>query len=433
MEGNEKTGKFNNGEVAVGFDLTDAYSQISYGPLDGTEVSTVTFGSNGDSYLIPTVLFKRKEVNQWFAGQEALENHGEEGYLVTDLISKAVQGEEVTVGEEKFNPSALLALFMRRALGLVGFKFQVSKIGSLMITVENLSHELIKVLTEAIKSLGIKIPNVYFQNHTESFYYYTVSTDKTLWVRDVLLCDFTGDVLKTCRMECNRNTTPIVAFIDEESFQKIDIKGIKDLNPGDPGALDLDEKFLDTLKNGVGDRLISSIYLIGDNFRQEILPESVKFLCRKGKAFGGNNLYSKGAVHSARSRAKAEEPVSGYVFLGNDKLKSNVGINVINRGEDVYMPLLDAGINWYEARRECSIILNEGNVLTLVITPLTGKNPAMVDITLEDLPKRPAKTSRLRLELCMQTETELKVHITDLGFGNLFPAGNIEWNEVISL
>ena len=121
------------------------------------------------------------------------------------------------------------------------------------------------------------------------------------------------------------------------------------------------------------------------------------------------------------------------MFLGNDKLKSNVGINVLKRGENAYMPLLDGGINWFDAHKECDIILNQGNKLTLIVTPLTGKNPEMVDITLGDLPKRPPKTTRLNVKVRMQSENRMQVTIKDLGFGELFPAANIEWNEVISV
>ena len=54
--------KPNTEEYAVGFDLTDAYSQISYTRMDDEKVDTLSVVPGGASYLIPTVLFKRKEV-----------------------------------------------------------------------------------------------------------------------------------------------------------------------------------------------------------------------------------------------------------------------------------------------------------------------------------------------------------------------------------
>ena len=93
----------------------------------------------------------------------------------------------------------------------------------------------------------------------------------------------------------------------------------------------------------------------------------------------------------------------------------------------------DGGVNWFDATRECDIILNQGNKLSFVVTPLTGKNPETVDITLGDLPKRPPRTTRLHIKVKMQSETRMLVNIRDLGFGEIYPAENIEWNEVISI
>ena len=121
------------------------------------------------------------------------------------------------------------------------------------------------------------------------------------------------------------------------------------------------------------------------------------------------------------------------MFLGNDKLKSNVGLNVLKRGEPGYLALLDAGVNWFEASNSVEVIIDKGNKLSFVITPLTGKNPEVVDITLSDLPKRPPRTSRIKVDVSMLSEMRMQVVVKDLGFGELFKASDITWKEVISL
>ena len=45
----------------------------------------------------------------------------------------------------------------------------------------------------------------------------------------MLLLDFSEEFLKSLRMECNKNTTPIVAFIDPESYHSFKTADIKDL------------------------------------------------------------------------------------------------------------------------------------------------------------------------------------------------------------
>lgn len=425
MEFQEPDVKKRNREYAVGLDLTDSYSQISVGPVDSDEVETLSVIPGQNNYLVPTVLFKRSEVNQWFAGREALRYKDTEGYYIDKLVSKARSEEDVKIGSESFRPSALLALFIKRILALVNMVTPASNIASLMITVDTLDAQLITSLWEAVKSLGIKTGEIHFQSHTESFYNYMLYQPRDLWMHDVLLFDGTGEYIKSLRMECNKNTTPIVAFID--SHEDIRLATTDTEVPGYSGVY---TRFAESVLDG---HIISSTYLVGDIFKDEWCKEGVTMLCHKGRVFQGNNLFSKGACYGAKNYVAASILSSGYVFLGNEKLKSNVGINVLNRGEEGYLPLLDGGVNWFDATRECDIILNQGNKLSFVVTPLTGKNPETVDITLGDLPKRPPRTTRLHIKVKMQSETRMLVNIRDLGFGEIYPAENIEWNEVISI
>ena len=46
-----------------------------------------------------------------------------------------------------------------------------------------------------------------------------------------------------------------------------------------------------------------------------------------------------------------------HVYLGQDKLKSNIGMKVRRQGEESYQALLDAGINWYEAQNTMEFYL----------------------------------------------------------------------------
>lgn len=433
MDVSSELKKQNSRELAVGFDLTDTYSQVSFGFLDSENVETVSTVAGASNYLIPTALFKRREVNQWYAGKDAVKNAEEDGFFVDKLISKAILKEEVSVGDETFRPSALIALFMKRTLSLLNVVAPISKITSFMVTVDALDENMVNVLTEAVLSLGLKTENIFFQSHMESFYYYTIFQDKELWLHDVLLMDFSGDVLKSYRMECNNNTTPIVAFIDPMTFTNVKIENAGDFLADSLEAKSLDNDISQVVTDLCNSRIFSSIYFIGENFRQDLFPESVKMMCKKGRVFEGNNLYSKGAAYAARNKIRSSILSESHVFLGNDKLKSNVGINVLKHGEPSYLALLNAGVNWFEAKKECDVIMNLGNKLSFVITPLTGKNPEVVDITLSDLPKRPSRCSRLHVEVSMISEAKMQVTVKDLGFGELFPSSNIEWKEVVNV
>ena len=413
-----------NVEYAVGLDLTDSFSQISIGEVDSDTVETLASNA-ATGYMIPTALFKRSEVNQWFAGNEAIKYKDSEGVFIDRLVTRASNDEEVEVAGEKIKISALLALFMKRVLAMVNIVTPLNNIASLMITVDVLNHEMVKVLSEAIASMGLKTKNIFFESHMESFFYFLLYQPKDLWNKDVLLVDANGEYLKSMRLECNKNTTPVVAFIDS---LESDVFKCKDADVKLPG-----DALISFSEESLKGRAASSIYLIGDIFKGAWCQDAINSLCRKGRVFQGNNLFSKGACYGAKNKINPTMMSSGYVFLGNDKLKSNIGMNVSRRGENSYLAILDGGVNWFDAKKECDFILNQGNRVSFVITPLTGKNPKLVDITLENLPKRPPKTTRLHLSVKMQSESKMKVTIKDLGFGELFPGSEIEWNEVISV
>lgn len=424
--------KPNSAEYVVGLDLTDKYSQLSFGLVDSEEVQSFANVPGSTDYLIPTKLYKRLEVNQWFAGTEAVKQPLNAGFLVEDMLKKAMNDEEIEVGDEKYRPAQLIGLFIKRVLSHVNPVVPTNRIASFMVTVENLSPKMVSVMSEAVSLVGLKNANIYFQSHMESFYFYTIYSPRELWQHDVMLFDFSKDYLTSYNMVCNKNTTPIVVFIDNK-VHSVDVSKIPTIEPESFNATTVDRAFSDVIERLTNTRVYSSFYLIGENFRQEVIPESVKTLCRKGHVFGGNNLYSKGAAYSARNKLSTTILSNNHVFLGNDKLKSNVGMNVYKRGEKAYMPLVDAGVNWFEVAKETDIILNQTNKLSFVITPLTGKNPEIVDITLDELPKRPPKTTRLHISIKMIEETKMQVKIKDLGFGDLYPAAGIEWNEVISV
>lgn len=425
--------KLNKGDVIVGIDFSASFSQISYNIYGEEEIETVPMISGSSNYLIPSALFKRGEVNQWFVGQEALSQDPETGYLIDNLTEIAESGEDVTIGEESYEAARLVALYLRRILSMASLSFSMNKIASLMICVENLSEGMVDTLKKAVEVIGLKTSNVFFQNHMESFYYYSIYSPAELWRRNVLLYDFSGSRIKSYMLELNRKTTPVVAYISDITYETVDLTQVKSSEIDDKGRLRLDSAFYIICEESTKDVPVSSIYLIGDNFDQNIFGDSVKFLCKRGRVFGGNNLYSKGACYSALNKVTEYEISKNYVFLGNDKLKSNIGINVLKRGTQGYLPLLDAGVNWFEAYRECDLILDSENKLDFVITPLTGKTPLVHEMILSDFPKRPARTSRIRLTMSLINETKVEIKVTDLGFGELFPAGNTEWSEVIEL
>lgn len=423
--------KKNNRRFAVGYDLGDSFSQISYGFLGGTEPETISTVAGGENYNIPTVLAKRLNVNQWFYGKEAMKAAEEgEGILVENLLELAREKEAVAIEGNSFEPAAMLALFMKRTMSLFSTVAPIDKVEVFVVTVDNLDREMIDILNRAVAGIGLKTDRIYFQSHMESFYYYTIFQPKELWKYQVMLYDFGGKYLKTYRMECNKRTTPVVTFIDMAEYETMTPEEFpKEEEERRRAMAKMDARFQKIIEESLKNYIVSAAYLIGEGFKENWMEESLKLLCKKRRVFQGNNLYSKGACYSALEKISPSENGKSHVFLGNDKLKSNIGMKVLRQGEDSYLALLDAGVNWFDAKKECEFILESGSEISVLVTPLNGKQIQEMVLHMDGLLNRPERTTRIHMKIFMDDEHKVIVELTDLGFGELFTASGQVWEE----
>jgi len=415
-------GILHNDKLIVGYDLGNQFSQISFALSESGDVETLSMVAGSQNYNIPTVLCKRYGVNQWFFGREAIRYAEEEqGVLVENLLELALDGEPVIIEGETFNPVALLALFFKRSLGLLSRVGSPDKITAIMITCPSMDRRLMEVLGEVIDGLNLKAERVFFQSHTESFYDYMIRQPRELWTQQTLLFHYRERDMKVYRMECNRRTTPIVTFVEEQQFPFEEYPQLENQD---------DETLLEIAKKVCGVELISGVFLIGDGFSGDWMKSSLRYLCRGRRVFQGNNLFSKGACYGMQERLQETEVGKAHVFLGNDKLKANIGMKILRNGEDSYYALLDAGGNWYEAETETEFYLQDGNSFEVMITPLIGRNAKTAVITLEDLP---GTIARLSMRMYMESESKLVMEITDLGFGEFRLPSDKIWTESVEI
>lgn len=423
-------GLLNSGRLIVGFDLGNEFSQISYSLSDSGEVETLSQTAGMEHYNIPTVLCKRQGINQWFYGKEALRYAAEQqGILVEDLLQLSFVGEPVLIDGESLDPAALLTLFFKRSLGLLSQAGFPEKIGALMITCETLDHRMLEVLGQVVAGLHLKTDKIAFQSHMESYYNYMLYQPEELLVYQSALLTRKKDQLMAYRMECNRRTTPVVVFIEESAFPFPPMKEAEaELTESE--KQELDGALLSAAASVLEGQLIGSVFLIGDGFEQEWMKESLRYLCKKRRVFQGNNLFSKGAVCGMQERLREGYADKKYVFLSRDKLKANIGMEILRQGEPSYYALLDAGVNWYEAETELEFYLQDCNEIWLTITPLTGGSGKQAQILLDDVP---GPITRLLGKFYMEAEDILAVEIEDEGFGEIRPAAGRVWRETVEL
>lgn len=410
-----------NDKMIIGYDLSYDYAQISYCRQNGEVPETFALVNGTRQYNIPVCLFKRREVNQWFLGKEAVAfSKQEEGTLLTGLLQAALEQEEIYIGEEAFESIALLALFIKRSLYLPGKECKLDKVAGIMFTVPILSEKMIGLLQRLIVLLNLPNCKIYFQGREESIYYYMIHQPKELWNEDVLLFDSSHEALKSYRFMKNSNTKPMVAFVEETDHGQL---------TGEDE--EKDGQFLQIVQQSASD-ISNCVFLLGEGFSGDWCQESLRLLCHNRRVFKGNDLYSKGACYSVQERLDDQKSQT-MIFLGKDKLKTNVGMEVSRQGEDSYLAILDGGENWYECQKQWDVILREGNMIRLKLTPLNGRNVRYVEMVLDGLPERERNNTRLRLEAVMLNEETLQIQIKDMGFGEFVPASNLCFSQQIDL
>ena len=409
----------------LGMDLDDWSAQISFW-LPGAQTPETISTGDGEEDRIPAVLCRRTDRDVWTYGKEALETARRGGGVLADrLLSRALAGEQLEIGGEWFEAAALLALFIKRSLSLLGGAMRPEKADFFMFTLERVDRQALEMVERIALLLSLPPERVSCQSRAESFFFYNISQPEELWRHSCLICDFGGERLKTLLLEVNRHTRPATVTVAQEEHPELERQDNRE---------EMDEAFLSIFRSVSDGRIIDTIYLIGDGFAGEWYPKTLAVMCRNRRVFQGNNLYSKGA----RYGGKAKRPgggVSGreYVYLGSDMLRVNVGLLTEKRGKETCLSLLDAGMNWFDARGECEFLLDADHTFTLRLTPVSGKKLREVVVTLSGVPERPPFATRIFLAAsCPDAET-VRLRMEDRGFGEFFPSSGLAWEESLPL
>ena len=434
----------------LGMDLDDRYAQISCWLPGEQKPETLSAEAEGEEYMIPAVLCRRTDRDVWTYGREALQTAERgEGVLVDHLLSSALQGKKVEAGGEIFEATALLALFIKRSLSLLGGTSRgalrgyrgLEKADFFMFTFEKVDRQALEMVERVALLLSLPPERVSCQSRAESFFYYNINQPEELWRHLCMICDFGGRTLKTMLFEANHHTRPATVTVSEEEQALLtrhlpEGKEYEAKEPSGKMAEEMDEAFLVLFQKLSAGKIIDTIYLIGDGFEGNWYQKTLSALCMNRRVFRGNNLYSKGACYGGgykaaqKSRQKAGQE---YVYLGADMLKVNLGLDAVKRGEDIYFSLLDAGMTWFDARGECDFLLDQDHAFSLRLSPVSGRKARQIVVTLSGVPERPPGTTRIHLTVsCPDAET-VKLRMEDKGFGDFFPSSGLAWEESFSL
>jgi len=431
-------------KVVVGFDLGNDYSQISYCRQNQSMPDTISLVMGEEQYNIPTLLCKKNDVDgdvAWLIGNDALKVAKEgQGVLVKDLLQLAKNNTSVKVGadslaETEVSAEYLLELFVKKTLALLSAYTVADDIAAVAFTMKDINTDVMEMLRKISKRIKQRKMEVYFLSHEDCFFQYMIHQPEEMWVHDVLLYDYGSDGVKSHLLSMNRKTNPIACFIDSMQYPQMKIPDLSDKNETAKGAFfkQLDSTLLEIVRKNCDQRVITSVFLLGDFFSKGWCRESLKYMCRGRRVFQGNNLFSKGACYGARERVYPSTLAISYVYLSKDKLRANIGMTCDRGQMEIYYPILDAGTNWYDAQSTFDVMLVKNNAITLNIAPVDGRKTRVARISLEGLKVRGNKTNRVGLHFYMEDANAVQIEITDRGFGEFFPSTGQVWKECLPL
>ncbi len=375
----------------IGLDLEKEYSQISYYSDSTGEPESVSIAENQDKYLIPTP----------------------EGLL-------AENGKDQTEA---------LAEFLKKCLGYLNPSMQMDEV-YMMVTMREVRQPWIGRIRDAAQMLGIQRENLFLQSYRESFFYYVLNQKKELWFHASALFEYHQSHISSWLMKIDNRTKP--ALVRVLPGEKVEL-GYASGRSSQEWDARRDQKFLELIQNTFREEVVSSTFLIGDSFDKTWAVESLQYLCKKRHVFQGRNLYTKGACYAMCRKLHIGKNLDSYLYESEDMVEYNIGMQMDIRGQQTDYMLISAGINWYEAQCSCELLLKEGKELVLYARSLRGSDAASFSITLDGLPDRPPKTTRLRLYLEFESASACRVTIKDLGFGEFFPSSGLTWESVLHL
>ena len=330
------------------------------------------------------------------------------------------------VGEEQYEiPAKSLEELLKKAMRLLRPVERLSQAEAVVFSVEQADEETLEQIKTAAMRAGLREERIHVQTHAESFCAYVMHQSRDIYSHQVALFSHAEGSLKGAMLILNQRRLPCLVRVEEqEDWQIPDMEEL--------AQEERDAYFASLILRMFEQRVVSAVYLLGHGFEERWYENSLKLLCAGRRVFAGNNLFAKGACYRA-AELSGEEAPTPYLYFGNDKIPCNVGICVVNGQRDGVEVLIPAGVIWYEAKAECEALLYDKPVVEIVFQPLQGESVLKERILLDGLPERPPRATRLRVEVAFTKKASCRVQIWDLGFGELFPATNLKWEEEVDV
>lgn len=398
--------------LILGIDFSKDFTQLAYINEDGIPQS-VSVGMEGN-YLIPTIACYSEDFKEWSAGEEAI-NKSKQGNcrLYRDM-------------EDILQDDALYA-FMSYLVNMAINYCNGRPIRNILISVEDVNPEIVEKITNALIKVGFEAKDVRVISHTESFVYYVLNQNRDIWVNQVYFLDFNKHSLICRKLNVIKGRKPYVADVFVE-----DLSGFLTLEQAKVNPKEADDIVANYMEKEVIKNVVSGVFLCGEGFYTDGWEKTLKTICVNRRVFKGNNLIVKGATLGAKEFFHIPS-LNDFLISCKGRTRVKITMNVKVKGVEKSVTLSNIGDYWHQAKSTVECIVAKNKEAYFVIHDVMNHNNEEFRINLDELPDRPEKTTRIRVDFRYLEENKFEITITDLGFGEFYKAKDVVIKKEITI
>lgn len=249
----------------------------------------------------------------------------------------------------------------------------------------------------------------------ECLAHFVMHQSNDIWQHQVWYLEFGTEEIKARIIQIYKRSRPMLVKVLPAEYWYV----------GSLASKERDDRLSECVREKFAKEQVSAVFLAGTDLNENDYHKSREVLCRHRRVFLGEQIAARGACMLAGEK----EQNKPYLFLNEQTLLYNLGVGSIRAGEESVYPIIRAGCNWYEAKKSCEVILQGDAALEFSFCPMSGGEPIRKEMVLTDFPTRPSGASRLLLEVSFSSPLQCEVKVTDLGFGELYPASELSWME----
>lgn len=384
-----------------------------------------TICQNDESSLetFPTALCWDKQTQSWQLGAQAKERAlADGGMVVEQLLQFRKKKGTATVGTQRYSAQQLLNCFFEKLLS-------GKEADSVVVSLRTPERVLMQAVRSAVEEAGIAPERIQVTSHSESFVEYVLAQDRTLSNQTVGMFELSEHCLCYYEMKLTRTGRRRIDVSVQPQKETIELETLKT----DAGAKAADELLANLAERMLGKRGFSAIFLCGVGFSEvDFAASFMAVICSRRRVCAEVNLLALGAALRAQVLAGVHEALDATIIC-DTTVRAGIGLKVIVNEKEQVLPLIAAGDAWFSAEGCAEAILDGQDYVELTVSPVDQMRRMNVRVTLEGFPKRPNRTTKLRICTSFSDANRLQIRVEDRGFGELFPASGAVVNEELRL